>query len=81
MIKKDELAKLINVSRVTLYNWEKTKPELMKIIEGYYKFTQGEGEENELLKYYNRLDPKRQELYFTKIKLEVLEKEAENETK
>nr|WP_314469544.1 TetR/AcrR family transcriptional regulator [uncultured Campylobacter sp.] len=81
MIKKDELAKLINVSRVTLYNWEKTKPELMKIIEGYYKFTQGEGEENELLKYYNRLDPKRQELYFTKIKLEVLEKEAEKETK
>ena len=81
MIKKDELAKLINVSRVTLYNWEKTKPELIKIIEGYYKFTQGEGEENELLKYYNRLDPKRQELYFTKIKLEVLEKEAEKETK
>lgn len=81
MIKKDELAKLINVSRVTLYNWEKTKPELMKIIEGYYKFTQGEGEENELLKYYNKLDPKRQELYFTKIKLEVLEKEAEKETK
>nr|DAW35932.1 MAG TPA: Transcriptional regulator, TetR family Alpha, Helix-Turn-Helix, Transcriptional Repressor.27A [Inoviridae sp.]DAW36612.1 MAG TPA: Transcriptional regulator, TetR family Alpha, Helix-Turn-Helix, Transcriptional Repressor.27A [Inoviridae sp.] len=81
MIKKDELAKLINVSRVTLYNWEKTKPELMKMIEGYYKFTQGEGEENELLKYYNRLDPKRQELYFTKIKLEVLEKEAEKETK
>lgn len=81
MIKKDELAKLINVSRVTLYNWEKTKPELMKIIEGYYKFTQGEGEENELLKYYNRLDPKRQELYFTKIKLEVLEKEAEKEAK
>jgi len=81
LIKKDELAKLINVSRVTLYNWEKTKPELMKIIEGYYKFTQGEGEENELLKYYNRLDPKRQELYFTKIKLEVLEKEAEKEAK
>nr|DAO90320.1 MAG TPA: Transcriptional regulator, TetR family Alpha, Helix-Turn-Helix, Transcriptional Repressor.27A [Inoviridae sp.] len=81
MIKKDELAKLINVSRVTLYNWEKTKPELMKMIEGYYKFTQGEGEENELLKYYNRLDPKRQELYFTKIKLEVLEKEAEKEAK
>jgi cobaltochelatase, cobN subunit len=81
LIKKDELAKLINVSRVTLYNWEKTKPELMKMIEGYYKFTQGEGEENELLKYYNRLDPKRQELYFTKIKLEVLEKEAEKETK
>ena len=81
MIKKDELAKLINVSRVTLYNWEKTKPELMKMIEGYYKFTQGEGEENELLKYYKRLDPKRQELYFTKIKLEVLEKEAEKETK
>ena len=81
MIKKEELAKLINVSRVTLYNWEKTKPELMKMIEGYYKFTQGEGEENELLKYYNRLDPKRQELYFTKIKLEVLEKEAEKEAK
>ena len=53
----------------------------MKMIEGYYKFTQGEGEENELLKYYNRLDPKRQELYFTKIKLEVLEKEAEKEAK
>lgn len=71
---KTELAKLLNVSRVTLYNWEKTKPELTKIINFYIETTQGESKSSKLLNYFNQLDENRQELYLTKIKLEALEK-------
>lgn len=71
---KTKLAELINVSRVTLYNWEKTKPELMKMINFYIEATTGESKNSKLLKYFNELDENRQELYLTKIKLEALEK-------
>ncbi len=71
---KTELAKLLNVSRVTLYNWEKTKPELTKIINFYIEATKGESKSSKLLNYFNQLDENRQELYLTKIKLEALEK-------
>ncbi|TKX31667.1 hypothetical protein [Campylobacter aviculae] len=30
---KKEIAKRINVTITTLYNWQKTKPELIKLIE------------------------------------------------
>lgn len=73
---KDEIAKRLNITRVTLYNWEKTKPELIKIINEYYNKQSEMTEANEILKYFYKLDPQRQELYFTKIKLEVLEKET-----
>lgn len=73
---KKELAEKFNISLATIYNWEKNKPELMKIINEYYKKTEAESEGNELLKYFYKLTPQRQELYFTKIKLEVLEKET-----
>lgn len=74
MIDKKEVAKKINVTLATIYNWYKTKPELIKMIEEYYKKIETEGEENELLKYFYQLDADRQELYLTKIKLEALEK-------
>ena len=81
MINKRELADKINVSLATIYNWERTKPELINMIENHYKYIQGQSEDNELLKYFYKLDKHRQELYFTKIKLEVLEKEAERNNK
>ncbi|MSN95985.1 TetR/AcrR family transcriptional regulator [Campylobacter sp. FMV-PI01] len=74
---KTKLAELINISRVTLYNWEKTKPELMKMINFYIETTSGESKGSKLLKYFNQLDEDRQELYLTKIKLEALEKQQE----
>ncbi|PCI27267.1 MAG: hypothetical protein COB67_08925 [SAR324 cluster bacterium] len=36
-MKKEEIAKLFNISRQTLNNWEKDKPELFKIIEGHFE--------------------------------------------
>ncbi len=34
---KEEIAKLFDISRQTLNNWEKTKPELYKIIMEHFK--------------------------------------------
>jgi len=36
-LKKEDIAKLFNISRQTLNNWEKDKPELYKIIEEYFE--------------------------------------------
>ena len=36
-MKKEDIAKLFNISRQTLNNWEKEKPELFKIIEEHFK--------------------------------------------
>ena len=43
-INKKELESRINVTIPTLYNWEKTKPELIKMIENSYKYEIGESE-------------------------------------
>jgi len=36
-LKKEDIAKLFNISRQTLNNWEKEKPELYKIIEKHFE--------------------------------------------
>ena len=43
---KKELAKRFNISVATLYNWEKTKPELIKLIELGLKAESGEFVQN-----------------------------------
>ncbi|WP_228568964.1 helix-turn-helix domain-containing protein [Campylobacter sputorum] len=77
MIDKKEIAKRINVSLATIYNWEKTKPELIKMIENSYKYEKGESEAEKFLEYFYELSIEKQELYKTKIKLEALEKRQE----
>lgn len=80
MLNKKELAKKINVTIPTLYNWEKTKPELMKMIENSYKYEQGESDAAEFLKYFYELDKDDQELYIAEIKFKALKKrQKENE--
>jgi hypothetical protein len=37
ILKKEELANILNISRNTLNNWKKEKPELYKIIEGHFE--------------------------------------------
>ncbi|CAD7287269.1 hypothetical protein LMG7974_00210 [Campylobacter majalis] len=81
MFSKKELAKKIDVSLVTLYNWEKTKPELIKMIENSYKYEKGESEAAEFLKYFYELDIDEQELYKTEIKFKALKKRKETENK
>lgn len=73
-INKKELANRINVTIPTLYNWEKTKPELIKMIENSYKYEIGESEAAEFLKYFYELDKDEQELYIAEIKFKALKK-------
>ena len=77
MFDKKEVAKRINVTIPTLYNWEKTKPELIKMIENSYKYENGESDAAEFLKYFYELDQNEQELYMTEIKLKALKKRAQ----
>ena len=54
-MKKEDIAKLFNISRQTLNNWEKDKPKLYKIIEEHFK----EGKNNP---DYNNIDFLKQEM-------------------
>lgn len=72
MIDKRKLAKDIDVSLTTIYNWEKTKPKLIKMIENSYKYEAGESEAEEFLNYFYELPLEEQELYKTEIKLKAL---------
>jgi DNA-binding XRE family transcriptional regulator len=73
-LEKKELAKRINVSLATLYNWEKTKPELTNIIENGLKFENGFTENNEIQKFFNQLSEDEQEMYLSEIKARILRK-------
>ena len=81
MIDKKKLAEKIDVSLTTIYNWEKTKPELIKMIENSYKYESGESDAAEFLKYFYELDKNEQELYIAEIKFKALKKRHEKETK
>ncbi|WP_458701399.1 TetR/AcrR family transcriptional regulator [Sulfurospirillum sp. 1307] len=75
---KKNLANRINVSLATLYNWEKTKPELIKLIEKGLKFEKGINiENNSINEYFYKLDEKEQEMYISEIKARVLRKEID----
>ena len=80
-INKKELAERINVTIPTLYNWEKSKPELIKMIENSYKYESGESDAAEFLKYFYELDKDDQELYIAEIKFKALKKRREKEEK
>lgn len=71
---KKSLARRINVSIPTLYNWEKTKPELIKLINLGLKYESGEMEQNEILKYFDELEKIEQEFYLSEIKAKVLKR-------
>ncbi|HEC1793308.1 TetR/AcrR family transcriptional regulator [Campylobacter sp. CNRCH_2016_3089] len=84
---KKEIAKRINVTITTLYNWQKTKPELIKLIEYGLKYENG-GEigQSEIIKYFNEIKEKKKEkekknnLMESKL-LELFEKLNEKEKK
>lgn len=72
MLDKRKLAQEIDVSLTTIYNWEKTKPKLIKMIENSYRYEAGESEAEEFLNYFYELPLEEQELYKTEIKLKAL---------
>ncbi|WP_304342457.1 TetR/AcrR family transcriptional regulator [Campylobacter ureolyticus] len=78
MIDKRKLAKEINVSLATVYNWEKTKPKLIKMIENSYKYEAGESEADEFLNYFYELPIEEQELYKAEIKFKALKIRQKN---
>ncbi|EAH7563654.1 TetR/AcrR family transcriptional regulator [Campylobacter jejuni] len=78
---KKRIAKRINVTMQTLYNWEKTKPELIKLIKYGLKYENGEEiGQNEIIKYFNELEEIEKEFYTSEIKAKVLKRKLkENE--
>ena len=77
---KKEIAKRINVTMQTLYNWEKTKPELIKLINYGLNYENGEIAQNEIIKYFNELEEIEKEFYTSEIKAKVLKRKLkENE--
>jgi len=70
---KKEIATIINVSLKTIYNWEKTKPELIKLINLGLKKKEKKDKE-EICKLIEELDKEEKEMYLTEIKARVLRK-------
>lgn len=73
---KKELAVRLDISLATLYNWEKTKPELIKLINLGLKTENNEAIENEddIKKFFNQLSNEEQEMYLAEIKARVMRK-------
>ena len=73
---KKELAVRLDISLATLYNWEKTKPELIKLINLGLKTENNEAIENEddIKKFFNQLSNEEHEMYLAEIKARVMRK-------
>lgn len=72
-----ELASFLNITYPTLYNWEKTKPNLYKIVMAY-KDKKSNIENsliNELIDNLKKLSEKEQEKILLEIKLKIINKE------
>ena len=73
-----EAAKFIEKDISTIYNWEKTNPNLYKILEFYF---QKENETNpkhkELIELFDKLSEIEQEFYLSDIKARILKKEMD----
>jgi len=70
---KKELAVRIDVSVATLYNWEKTKPELMRLINLGLKDEKIEASDEENINtYFKQLSQDEQEMYLAEMKAIVM---------
>ena len=70
---KKELAIRLDVSLATLYNWEKTKPELIKLVNlGLKDELAIENEEENINTYYKQLTKEEQEMYLAEMKAIVM---------
>lgn len=72
-----ELADFLNITHPTLYNWEKTKPNLYKIVMAY-KENKSSIESNlinEIVENLKKLSEKEQEKILLEIKLKIINKE------
>jgi septum formation topological specificity factor MinE len=82
-MKPEEMAKLLNVAIKTIYNWKKTRPELMEVIkkglgikENNVNITINK-KDKELNNLIKKLNEKEKELYILEIKARLLKKEID----
>lgn len=77
---KKELAVRLDVSVATLYNWEKTKPELIKLINLGLKDEVNETNEKETINtYYKQLTTEEQEMYLAEMKAIVMRRKLKKQ--
>lgn len=74
-----ELADFLNISHPTLYNWEKHKPNLYKIVMDFKNNTSNtkinqNKEKDELIKLIEQLSEEEKEYYTAVIKADILKK-------
>lgn len=81
-MKKEDIAKLFNISRQTLGNWEKDKPELYKIIEHHFEdkkdginLNNEDNLNNEIINTLNRLPIKTKKKFYYLMMAELTELE------
>jgi transcriptional regulator with XRE-family HTH domain len=81
-MKKEDIAKLFNISRQTLGNWEKDKPELYKIIEHHFEdkkdnvnLNNEDNLNNEIINTLNKLPIKAKKKFYYLMMAELTEQE------
>lgn len=76
---KKEVAEFIGKDIKTIYNWEKTNPNLYKILENYF---QNKNEINpkykELKEMFEKLNEIEQDFYLSDMKTRILKRKLEN---
>lgn len=79
-MKKEDIAKLFNITRQTLNNWEKEKPELYKIINEHFEKNQNcpdinniEYLKNEMIKAIDKLPEHKTKKFFHLMMAELAE--------
>ena len=81
-MKKEDIAKLFNISRQTLSNWEKEKPELYKIIQSHFEENKAypdlnnqEYLKNEMIKAIDKLPKHKTKKFYHLMMAELAEME------
>ncbi|MFV0481435.1 MAG: hypothetical protein ACK5LP_05580 [Campylobacteraceae bacterium] len=73
-----EMAKRLQIAEKTIYNWQKNRKELYKIVECALKNnfkSEGSVVDEELLRLISELDEKEKNMYIHEIKARVLRRE------
>ena len=76
----EEFCKFLGITKPTIYNWKKDKPNLYKIVMEYKekKLNNFTNNEEEIVKLFNQLTNKQKEMYIFEIKARIIRNEIEN---
>lgn len=76
-MEKKELAKIINKDIKTLYNWEKTNPNLYNALNDYFSKKENNPIETKLLELFEKLNEKEKNFYLADMEARILKKEID----